>query len=846
MKRTIIAIVCCLMAAMANAQKISREYNNVSISEALRQLNEKYDEYTINFMYNELEDFRVTTKIRNKSIPEAIQQMIGFYPIHMTVEDYEITVECPQKCTQRYKGTIVDEHNHPVPYANIALLSTKDSMLIAGGVSNESGLFVIPCEQNPVVARISYVGYKTIMKLCSSTKMGTIRLVPENHMLKGVVVKGTPQYKMTMGGMEIAVENTILAKLGSAIDVLAQLPRVSIENNTITVFGKGSPLIYINNKPMQNSQELKQLKSDDIKSIEVITSPGAEYDAEVEAVIRIKTKKRQATGLSIRNNAYTGYNNWWNAYEELMLKYQTKKFEIINDAYVSTGAWGEDNNLEFDIHAKDNEIEVKQRIPIKGRSNTLSEYLASDYWINDSNSIGASYQMNCSFDDYSTGWARQEIKRNGVMEGIVNATNDVKPKYTQHALNAYYQGKIGKMGIDLNGTYYYGTNERKDLNIETSDELDDRTVHSNSKETSHLYAAKLIFDYPVLGGKLKLGTELSKTKSHGVFINEEGFVSSSETDIKEHNIAGFAQYELSLNHWMMGAGVRYEDVTREYYLYGEKQDDVCRKYHNIFPNLSLAWSKGDWSWQLSMNEKMHRPSYRSLRNYMQYDNRYMYEGGNPKLQPEKVYNIETGATYRWISAAVGYSYTKDAMLWVKYLMENQEVTYTTNLNFDHYQSVYATISMSPRFKVYRPTLEINYDRQKFDSKEYGVDKNLNMPTLGARLNNRFVFNPSLMAGLIIKGRTRGYNGFVVAKPQVSVDASVRKSFDKDRWVITLKANDIFKTAREQWTMYGIGAEATKDCYNYNRSISVQLTYNFNSTRNKYKGTGAGNEERRRL
>ena len=129
---------------------------------------------------------------------------------------------------------------------------------------------------------------------------------------------------------------------------------------------------------------------------------------------------------------------------------------------------------------------------------------------------------------------------------------------------------------------------------------------------------------------------------------------------------------------------------------------------------------------------------------------------------------------------------------------------------------------------------------------YGVDKNLNKPTLGARLNNKFVFSPSLMAGLIIKGRTCGYNGFVVSRPQVSVDASVRKSFDKDRWVITLKANDIFKTAREQWTMYGIGAEAIKDCYNYNRSISLLLTYNFNSTRNKYKGTGAGNEERRRL
>ena len=217
------------MAVAGWAQTISREYNNVSISDVLKQLNEQYKEYTISFMYNELEDFRVTTKIRNKSLPDAIQQMIGFYPIHMTVEGNEITVECPQKSTPRYKGTIVDQQNQPVAYANIALLSAEDSTLIAGGVSNESGLFVIPCEQKPVVARISYVGYKTIYKHCNSTQMGTIRLAPENHMLKGVVVKGTPQYKMTMGGMEIAIEGTLLAKIGSALDVLGQLPRVSVK-----------------------------------------------------------------------------------------------------------------------------------------------------------------------------------------------------------------------------------------------------------------------------------------------------------------------------------------------------------------------------------------------------------------------------------------------------------------------------------------------------------------------------------------------------------------------------------------------------------------------------------------
>ena len=834
------------MAVAGWAQTISREYNNVSISDVLKQLNEQYKEYTISFMYNELEDFRVTTKIRNKSLPDAIQQMIGFYPIHMTVEGNEITVECPQKSTPRYKGTIVDQQNQPVAYANIALLSAEDSTLIAGGVSNESGLFVIPCEQKPVVARISYVGYKTIYKHCNSTQMGTIRLAPENHMLKGVVVKGTPQYKMTMGGMEIAIEGTLLAKMGSALDVLGQLPRVSVNGNSVNVFGKGAPLIYINNKKMMNAQELQQLKSEDIKSVEVITNPGAQYDAEVESVIKIKTRKRTAEGLSIRNDANVSYNKWWKGYEELMLKYQTSKFEIINDAYIYSSASGEDNTLDIDIHTDKDNIEIKQYVPTKARQAGVSEYLATDYWVNDSNSIGASYQYYTMFYSNITGWNRQEILRNGVMEGVVNATDIMKPKNQQHTLNAYYQGKIGKMGIDLNGTYYYGTNERNDVGIETSVELDNREIHSSSKEKNSMYAAKLILDFPMMGGILKVGTELTKTKSHGVFINEEKYVKSSESDIKEHNIAGFAQYELSIGHWHMGAGVRYEDVVRNYYLYGVKQDDVSRTYHNLFPNLSLTWNKGDWSLQLSMNEKMHRPSYRSLQNYMQYDNRYMYEGGNPALRPEKLYSAEAQLMYRWVSVTLGYKYYDDAILWLMRVMDDEAVTYTTDMNFDHRQTLYSSVYLSPVFGKYRPTLEINYDQQLFDTQKYGSGQKLNKPSFSINLNNRYIFSPTLMGMVNINAGTRSYSGFQMIREQFSMSLMLRKSFNKERWVLTLSANDIFKTARERWTMYGMGTETSKNCYNYNRNISLRVTYNFNNTRTKYKGTGAGNEEKKRM
>ena len=111
---------------------------------------------------------------------------------------------------------------------------------------------------------------------------------------------------------------------------------------------------------------------------------------------------------------------------------------------------------------------------------------------------------------------------------------------------------------------------------------------------------------------------------------------STKTDIHERNIAGFAQYGLVLNKWTVGLGVRYENIVRDYLSDGVKQDDVSRKYNNFFPNLSVSWNKGNWHWQLNANEKIHRPSYRQLSNFMQYDNRFLYEGGNPTLQPEKM------------------------------------------------------------------------------------------------------------------------------------------------------------------------------------------------------------------
>ena len=845
--RELLLLFLLLLVQQSYAQRITRQYNNVSFSAALKDLNARQHKYTINFVYDELEDFRVTKSIRNQSVPDAIMQLIGFYPIRMTQVEDNIMVECAQKTTLRYKGRIIDESGNAAEYANITLLSPIDSTIVGHGVSNENGSFVIPCNSRKVLARITYVGYKTINRIYSNPEMGIIKLQPETMIIKGVVVKGDrPQYKMSPGGVEVAVEHTLLSKMANTFDVLNLLPRVSVNGQKISVFGKGTPIVYINNKRVNDNNEIVNITPDNIKSISVITSPGAEYDAEVESVIRIRTKERRANGFSLRADAFGKYNKWMSDYELISARYQTRKFEIANSLWTMGTCDGEDNNLITDIYLPDKHYHNNQKYMTELRNRYLSEYLSADYSLNDSNSVGGSYRYYGKLKGRTNSVSRQDVLLNGVSHGSINQDEVMKPFLSLHQAEVYYVGKVGKVGVDFNATYYAVKNRRNDEGFESSKELGNQEVHSSNRQNSDMWAGKLVVNIPLWKGNMSVGTEMSKTDSHGTFLNEEQLVPSTKTDIHERNIAGFAQYGLVLSKWTVGLGVRYENIVRDYLSDGVKQDDVSRKYNNFFPNLSISWNKGNWFWQLNVNEKIHRPSYRQLGNFMQYDNRFLYEGGNPTLQPEKVFNVEAMMLYKWLNVSVGYKYLKDVMEWTKYIYPGKEFAYNTSLNFDHKQLLYASVNVSPKLGFFRPTWGFNYNQQFFDTRKYGAGKALSKPLLSCSLDNNFALSETMNAAISLNAATSNADGFLMMKSYYSVDLRFDKSFANRTWIIYLSANDIFKTAKERWTMYGLGSGTMKDCYNYTRSISFQVTYNFNAKRSKYKGTGAGNEEKSRL
>ena len=238
MKRDVLLsfLLFCVVVSL-QAQRVNRTYDNVSLSEVLLQLGQEQTGYTISFIYNELEDFRITTTINNKKLPDAIQQMIGFYPVRMTVDhdDKEIFVECVQKTPTRYKGTVVDEQNQPLPFANVILLSAEDSTLITGGVTNESGYFAIPIQNTAtnIILRISFIGYSTLYLPCTVENLGTIQLKPETQTIKGVVVEGErPKIQLQGNSLMMNVEGTVMERMGTAEDVLSRTRKYFLKKIT--------------------------------------------------------------------------------------------------------------------------------------------------------------------------------------------------------------------------------------------------------------------------------------------------------------------------------------------------------------------------------------------------------------------------------------------------------------------------------------------------------------------------------------------------------------------------------------------------------------------------------------
>lgn len=849
----ILIALCCFINVQG--QMITRNYDNVSMSEALRDLNELSRDYTISFLYNELEKFRVSTHIKRKSVPDAIMQIIGFYPIRIVQRgEKDIYVECTHKTERHLTGSVIDENRQPVPYANVYLLHPSDSTVIGGGVSNEAGVFVIPYDVPTVLVRISYVGYKTIYRLCSNEQMGVVQIKSETQTIKGVVVTGErPKVQLQGNVMVMNVEGTVMERLGTAEDVLSRVPTISKKGDGYEILGKGAPLIYLNNRKLNDLNELRNIQSDFIRNVEVIQNPGARYDASVNAVIIIRTKRAAGEGLGVELSSWSRSGRGYANNERINLTYRTGGLELFANLFGAYNRRKSQGEFEQTIFA-----DTLWVINNKQKNNVRNPFLEGrfgfNYQINDNHSFGGFYQNTYDYVKTRSEYD-DDLLADGVAYDHLQNSSVRRDKNTPiHQVNLYYTGKVGQLTIDFNADYTSRRQQSCNQQQELSTEYEDRDVNTESLTRSNLFAEKLFVSHPLWKGQIEIGEEYTNTRWKSRFDNQEGYIANSNNEQHESNIAPFMELRQRIGRFQLSTGLRYEHVESEYFVSGVRRDEQCRIYNDLFPSLSVSTSVKNLQLSFSYAKRITRPSYWQLSSDVTYENRLNQQTGNPYLKPVKYHNLNAMVMWKWLYLMTNYSHCVDPILYTAGgLEDDSKVNFVTYLNYDHADWLTITLGAQKNVKLgngitWTPQYNVSLMKPWLKSMFNGQEKSFCHPMLTLQLGNIVALPHDWLLQADFNMHTHGNTGsnIYVDSTNPMLSLSISKDFFLRRLNVKLTGNDLFNGGINHVMLYSNKMMFRKMEDNDSRSIQLSIRYRFNVTPSKYKGTGAGNAEKSRL
>jgi hypothetical protein len=756
-----------------------------------------------------------------------------------------------QAKAQNICGTVTDGRDSAIAYANVVLLSLPDSAYVDGTTSGANGFFSLKRNAENKILRISAIGYKTRIIPCREN-MQTIVLQENTAELGQVTVKGhRKQYSLTDEGLQTNVEGTVLSKMGTAEDVLQHVPGVTKTSDGYEVFGKGTPLIYINGRKVQDANELKELGSANIKAVEVLRNPGASYDASAKAVIRIRTKKAQGEGFGFDTRSTFTQNKYSNTEQQINLRYYHKGLNLFGGYYY--------NNHK-------NSQNAYNAITVQGDTLWLQDGLTSyrmhgeyhkitggfSYDLNSNHSIGARYDISFTSCGHGSGIYTNRIYADGNPYEQIVSTGALKSdsKSPTHQLNIYYNGTLGKTKIDFNTDLYFSHNRKWQSTDEESEESDSRTVNSLSEDKNRMVASKLIIGQPLWGGQLNVGAEYIHTNRYNTYeITGVPLIPNSYNQLKEQTVSPFAEYSHSLPFGNVKAGLRYEHVLFDYYLQGMHIPEQSRDFSNLFPSISVGANVGKVMMQLSYTAKTMRPSYSQLTNEISYTNRFTMQTGNPLLKHQISHCVELSGVWKFLQFSASYNNNHNAILyWMDTNEQNEAVTTINYKNQNSLKHINAYVSAAPKIGIWSPQLTIGMYKQWLTLETRSGNVRMNNPIIFSSLNNTLSFNKGWMlnASLSWQGKGDAQNTKLRADMTV-LNVGITKSLLHDALTIELKGNDLLYQQYQNEILLRTPKIQLGQHAKYNtRGVDLTIRYKFNTSHNKYKGTGAGTEEINRL
>ena len=320
-----------------------------------------------------------------------------------TVATLLIAFVCSISFGQDFTGKIIDKQNLPISFANIVAKDKADNSLITGVISDENGDFSIDLNNENFYLEISFVGFATKKIYPIEPTIGTIVLEEEGQQLQEVVITARKKIiQQKIDRLVFNVENTVAGTGGTALDALKATPSVNVDTDNLAIVGKGSVRVMVNDRIIQLSGNdlnayLSTIASDDIKSIEVITTPPSKYDAEGNSgLINIVLKKSKEN--SWNNQLRTSYTqatyplfNFGNTFN-----YNKDKVNLIASLNGTKG-----NTARFDQYdIVYPSASTETNLDMKNKENMISGRLGLDYNVTDNATVGISYMGRFSIQKY--------------------------------------------------------------------------------------------------------------------------------------------------------------------------------------------------------------------------------------------------------------------------------------------------------------------------------------------------------------------------------------------------------------------------------------------------------------
>ena len=767
------------------------------------------------------------------------------------------------------RGSIIDASDVPVGFAT-AFLSRADGAVVCGATAGEDGRFELKAASGTYTLTVSLVGYRDASQAVNLTgdlvELPPVRLEEDTELLGEAVVSAVmPKTKLTGEGLQTNIRGSVLENVGNANDVLARTPGLIKGPNGLEVIGKGSPLVYINGRRMNDPAELDRLQSNEIQSVEVITNPGAQYDASVRSVVRIRTVRRQGDGfgfnLTVSDAQSLRRASFNDPAANLNLNYRTGGVDLFAGINYNKSNYFQLSDAEKETTGSPVFLD-QASIDGLGMTRNLGGNAGINWQFADNHFLGGKVEWGRQLGLSSRTVITDKVFRDGaLMDNITTVTEDFIGDVAPYNVgtNVYYNGLVGdKLNIDFNADYFTTASTLNSRSEETGEMSYDARVSTDSDSRNRLYATKLVLSYPIWQGQLQVGTEETFSRRSDNYSLTGIPVPASSASVKEDNIAGFASYGFYLPQLgQVSAGVRYEHVRYNYKDALAPLNDISRSYGNWFPTVSYANAFGPVQLLLNYSAKTLRPDFSMLSSAIRYNSRYLWQSGNAALQPQIMHNVSLTAVWNFVTLGMDYNHIKDAIATWSYPYNDEGVLLVKPRNLDEpFRSLSAYVNLTPTFGP----LSLNYT---FLVQPQWLT--INAPDAhepsGIRrtsFNDKPLFVAQMFNTLRLKGGwqlelggvvySRGYTqNIFLTNVYCDLTAAVQKTLLKDgSLVLRLEGSDLAGMAHNDvatdFGHYKVWQTNLMDT----QRVKFSVRYNFNTAQSKYKGTGAGNDTRDRM